>query len=400
MGLAVCGTALGESVARRCRGVKGERSRITLGALPMRLLHVIRSVDSAMGGPTSVALALAAAQVERGHQVEIVSSHGQLDPGDGITHRVVPTSALSAVLRRAASFPGTWDFAHLHGLWDPVLATVAQKLRRERTPWCVCLHGMLLDYAWSHHTGRKRVAMALWARGLLRDAAFVHCLSPREADAVRHHVPQARPEIIPNGISPLADGALPQRGAMRQRLRIPAEAPLVLFLSRLHPHKGVETLASAMALVGRRINDAWLVLAGPPQDAALVERLRQMQPALGGRLVMPGPLWGADKLQAYADADVFCLPSAGEASSVAILEAMAAGLPVVVSPQCGAAEVATLGAGLVVEPQTDALAAALTSLLADAARRERMGTAGREWVLRERTWPRIAAKLESKWSPR
>lgn len=318
--------------------------------------------------------------------------------GNGITHRFVPASALGAVLHQAASFPGTWDFAHLHGLWDPVLATVARKLRRDGTPWCVCLHGMLLDYAWGHHTNRKRVAMTLWASALLRYAAFVHCLSQREADAVRRRVPKARLEIIPNGIAPLVDGALPKRGAMRQRLGIPADAPLVLFLSRLHPHKGVETLASAMALVGRQMSDAWLVMAGPPQDGALVERLAGMGSALGGRLVLPGPLWGIDKAQSYADADVFCLPSSGEAASVAILEAMAAGLPVIVSPQCGAGEVATLGAGLVVEPDAESLATALTSLLRDAALRQRMGAAGREWVLRERTWPSIAAQLESKWT--
>jgi glycosyltransferase involved in cell wall biosynthesis len=100
------------------------------------------------------------------------------------------------------------------------------------------------------------------------------------------------------------------------------------------------------------------------------------------------------RLQALAAADLFVLPAVGEGFSMAVLEALASGVPVVVSPECHFPEVAPAGAGLVVEPAVAPLRDALRALLTDPERRATMGQHARELVRRHYTWSRVVAQLD------
>jgi glycosyltransferase involved in cell wall biosynthesis len=113
-----------------------------------------------------------------------------------------------------------------------------------------------------------------------------------------------------------------------------------------------------------------------------------------GRVVLTGFLVGEDRLAAYSAASFLALPAVGEGFSMAVLEAMACGLPVLLTPGCHFPEVEAAGAGLVVGRDVGPLAEGLRTLLIDAARRARMGVLARELVRREYAWPRIVRRLD------
>jgi poly(glycerol-phosphate) alpha-glucosyltransferase len=111
-------------------------------------------------------------------------------------------------------------------------------------------------------------------------------------------------------------------------------------------------------------------------------------------VILTGLLSGGDQWAALASADLFVLPAVGEGLPMAALEAMAAGLPIVVTPGCNLPDVEARGAGLLVERDVEPLAAALRALLADPERRRRMGEQGRAWMRESFTWPAIVARTE------
>jgi poly(glycerol-phosphate) alpha-glucosyltransferase len=109
-------------------------------------------------------------------------------------------------------------------------------------------------------------------------------------------------------------------------------------------------------------------------------------------------LGGADRLAAFGTADLFALPAVGEGLSMAALEAMAAQLPLILTPGCNLPDLEQRGAGLLVERAVEPLAAALRMLLADSERRRDMGRRGGAWAEESFTWPAIAAQTEALYS--
>jgi glycosyltransferase involved in cell wall biosynthesis len=158
-----------------------------------------------------------------------------------------------------------------------------------------------------------------------------------------------------------------------------ADRPIVLFLSRFDRKKGLELLLPAFAEIRRQFANAALVLAGSGDDVLLAE-LREQARNLGiaDNIVWTGFLQGDAKRAAFADADVFVLPSWSENFGIAVVEAMAAGCPVVVTDQVAIhGDISRAGAGYVVPCQPAAIAAAIARVLGDASARAVMGSKGR-----------------------
>lgn len=193
--------------------------------------------------------------------------------------------------------------------------------------------------------------------------------------------------VVPNGINPAEFADLSGGSAFRQRFSL-GDAPVVLFMGRLHARKGVDVLVRAFQQANAP--GARLVIAGP--DEGMLTALR---PLLDDRIVVTGYLDGADRLAALAAADLFALPATGEGLSMAALEALGAGLPVILSPGCNLPEAESAGAGLIVEPQVTPLADALARLLSDPAARTSMGAAARRLIGERFSWDAAAARLET-----
>ncbi len=169
--------------------------------------------------------------------------------------------------------------------------------------------------------------------------------------------------------------------------------PYVLFLGRINWKKGLDRLLAAFA----RVDDARLVIAGNDDDQyrpALEARAQQL--GLADRVTFTGPVHGASKAALLTGAQLLVLPSYSENFGNVVLEAMAAGRAVVVTPEVGLAPVvASIGAGLVADGGPESLSRAMATLLRDPAQRLAMGKRGEQAVAERFSWPTVAAQMEA-----
>ena len=193
--------------------------------------------------------------------------------------------------------------------------------------------------------------------------------------------------IIPNGVHLNDFADLPDANDCRWRLDA---APTVLFMGRLQQRKGLDVLIQAFQQA--HVEHSRLLIAGPDEGM-----LKTIQGLAAGdrRIVITGYLSGADRLRALAAGDVFALPAVGEGLSIAVLEAMAAAMPVILSPGCNMNDVEAAGAGYVVAASAADFADKLRLLLMDSSLRARMGKAARRLIAAKYTWDAIAIQLEA-----
>lgn len=241
--------------------------------------------------------------------------------------------------------------------------------------------------------GKKRLYISLVERPIMRRASKLIALTEAERASFRTLGVATACDVVPNGI----DLPVPCAGAAERvaaRWGIPVDAQLVLFLGRLHPIKGAETLLEAFAHVGGAFPDSVLMMAGPDEwrlEAQWRERFRGT--SLADRVIFPGMLIGEEKQDVLARADLFSLPSTGEGFSMAVLEALASATAVMLSPGCHFPEVDQAGAGVTVEADPQAMAVTLAQLLGGPARLRAMGEAGRRLVAEHYTWDVITDRL-------
>jgi glycosyltransferase involved in cell wall biosynthesis len=373
----------------------------------MRIVHVVRTLDPAAGGLPIVPVRVAAAQVALGHSAAVLAQRDAANgeavpqlfcdvPGTDRVGRlgVTPAGATTMFGRgrvwdELREHLGGADVVHVHGVWDPVLWAAAHTARRLGRPYLVAAHGMLDPWSLAQKRWKKRLALALGWRRLLNRAADLHLLNEDESRLVAGLGLTAPVEIIPIGV-PLEEIDQGRPGAFAARHPQLAGGTYVLFISRLHYKKGLDYLADAFRLVADLHPDARLVVIGPDGGARAEFEQRVKAAGLSERVHVLGPVSTREKWDALAGAACFCLPSRQEGFSMAILEALAARVPAVISDACHFPEVAERGAGEVVPLDAAAVAAALDRTLSDPDRRRAMGAAGRQLVEERYTWARVA----------
>jgi len=249
---------------------------------------------------------------------------------------------------------------HIHGIWETHCMIAARMARACNRPYIVSAHGMLEPWA----LRRKRIKKALYAalvetRGLQR-AACLRALTEHEVNDYRRLGLTSPIAIVPSGIEPqtgvsadIFRAAYPQLAGKR----------IVLFLGRLHHKKGLHILLQAWARIAKA-EDVHLVIAGPDSEDTLasLELLRD-QLKLGSSVTFTGMLTGERKWSSLAAADLFVLPSFSEGFSIAVLEALSMGLPVIVTEPCHIPEVAIHNCGWVIQPALAPLADAIEEFL-------------------------------------
>lgn len=280
------------------------------------------------------------------------------------------------------------DVVHLHEFRTVENLLTVPAVRDADRPLILSPHGTL-----TQSTGRS--TLKIWWDRLLSPRiapaiSQIIALAQAEADDVRAVWQQfGTPppiQIIPNGVNPQQFASLPDGAIFRERYGL-GNGAVVLFMGRLHRRKGVEELAQAF--LAANIQGAKLVLAGP--DEGMLPTLQRLQTP---DIILTGYLNAEQRLQALAAADLFALPATGEGLSMAVLEAMAAGVPVLLSPGCNLPEAAEAGAGQIVQPQVETLTQALRDLLADRDGLQQMGAQARQLVQDRFTWAQVAASME------
>jgi glycosyltransferase involved in cell wall biosynthesis len=299
-------------------------------------------------------------------------------------------TAIDAGRTLGATIPG-YDLLHLHGVWDPVLWQSARVSQRLHTPYIIAPHGMLDPWSLRQKAWKKRAALALGWRRVLNRSAFLHVLNSDERQLLARLGLTCPTEVIPNGVFIDELENFSPRDFFEATYGFPGRR-VVLFFGRLHHKKGLDFLADAFKILHESLPDVHLVVAGPDGGAGAGFAQQISQAGLPDYVHLIGPLYGNDKYSALRSAGCFCLPSRQEGFSVAILEAMACRLPVVISEACHFREVADCGAGRVVALDPAEIATALHELLDDRDGSQRMGAAGYELVRSRYTWPQIARR--------
>lgn len=303
--------------------------------------------------------------------------------------------AFSPDLRRALR-RHIHEFAviHIHSLWlYPQFAAFAES-RRANVPYIVSIHGSLDHFLRDRGRARKALTNFLWQRRMLDQAAAIHVTSASELTAVADiatHVPR---ELIPCGLETTLFARLPDPAPFRRHYLIDGAAPLVLYLGRITRKKRVDILIRALAILHARGEQCHLAVVGP-DDEGLQPGLEAVARDLmiSHSVHFTGPVYGVDRLRAFAAADIWALPSHAENFGIAAVEALAAGLPVVISRGVDiSAEVERRGAGIVADMTAESFADAIQRLLADdsAASSERARTMAAlyDW---DSVAPRLAA---------
>lgn len=257
-------------------------------------------------------------------------------------------------------------------------------------PYIVSPHGALDPWSLTQWPRLKRVFLALAEDRNLRSASALHFTARAEQELAPPRYGVLPAEIVPNAVDPAQFLAIGEE-AVRRASRI------VVVLGRIHVMKGFEFLVPAMREVRRRVPDARLVIAGPDEAGhrAVVERLVNEE-GIADAVTFTGHLDATERARVFGEAAILAMPSHRENFGLSAAEAMASGLPVVVSNKvniCG--DILTAGAGRVVPLDARALADALAALLEDPDARARMGEAGRRLV-RERYAPaHVGAELRA-----
>lgn len=373
----------------------------------VRALHVLVSLAAAAGGPAAAVQGLTTALRGHGVKCEIATTTGGRAKGNalptpGIPVHSFPVSAKAGVwnghspllARFLASNVSRFDVIHVHEPWHHPGFAAYRSARRSGTPSVLSIRGGFVSEALAVKPLRKRLYMRIVQGRLLDAQAAVHVLTRAEAAQVRAQGVTAPTFEAPNGIAhDLLDtvrAASPD--PLLQRYPQLRGKRVILYLGRIVAHKGPELLGRCFAALSGRFPDAALLIAGPPSEPHTRHRVARYlaDAGLSKRVAVAGLLTGDDKLAALALASVFVLPSRIEGFSNAIVEALAAALPVVISEQCNFPQVATADAGFVLPLQATAFEEAIATLLSDHFLRVRMGTNARRMVEEHYTWPIVA----------
>lgn len=290
---------------------------------------------------------------------------------------------------------GKFDLMHLHSLYMYHDRAGAAAVRSAGIPYIVRPHGTLDPYIFRRRRIRKAIFEWWFQNRVLEQAAALHYTT---ADEWRLAAPVARNPygfVVPNGLDTDEFADLPAKGAFRAQHPEIGDRPIILFLGRLNFKKGLDLLAPAFGQVLAAGHDAHLVIAGPDDDMA--DKTRGWLSAAGAldRTTLTGMITGGEKLSALADAAMFVLPSYSENFGIAVAEAMACGLPVVISDAVNIwPEVQAAAAGLVGPCDIEKTALNITQILENPGLAADMGANGVRLVRERYSWDGIAPTLE------
>ena len=358
----------------------------------LKQLHVVGDISIRSGGLGLAALRYAQSVAKAGADVVLfvgVRTDDEIDfSTESINFRVISTEQFSSKKSNGlfSQFKALGAFitsnspalVHIHGTWTPILAIASYLARARGIPVVVSPHGCLEPWALAHRPLKKRLALALYQRRVFSTAAMIVATANQELNSIRSMGFTNPIAVLPNGVDL---SVIPKRtlGAVRK----------LLFLSRIHPKKGVLDLVYAWARVRRT---GWkVVIAGPDEGGylsevqALIAKLNMQQD-----FEFPGLVSGDEKERCFSEADLFILPTYSENFGIVVAEALARQVPVITTTGAPWAELEKYDCGWWVEPGIDGIVGALSgALLISREQLAEMGARGRALVEDRYSWDRI-----------
>jgi glycosyltransferase involved in cell wall biosynthesis len=280
-------------------------------------------------------------------------------PGDYFFSRQLSQTCYSEI------YKDQFDIVYVASNWVFPFLPACHAAYRADVPYVVSPRASFKRITWRGKFLKKWVYHVFFERYWIDRAALIHYTTQMELDDSVWLKLKPPSVTIPNPLNIAEFNHLPKKGIFRSKYSIPSDASLLLYLGRVEPAKGIEFALQALSLLLPKYPGCFLAIAGPEEENH-ISVLSQCARELGIRdnIVFTGLLNPVQRLEALIDADIFVFPSHSENFGMAVAEAMASGLPVVISDQVGIAEfIIANTAGIVVPLEVNAFSEAIRTLL-------------------------------------
>ncbi|BAU11707.1 group 1 glycosyl transferase [Leptolyngbya sp. NIES-3755] len=376
----------------------------------MKILQIVPSISLVYGGPSQMVLGLSSALAEAGIEVTIATTNSNGDVGQApldvplgvpiaqngyeiLYFRCSPFRRYKFsidLLHWLANNAQNYDLAHIHALFSPVSSCSAAVARSRQLPYILRPLGTLDPADLQKKRQLKRLYAAVLERPNLMGSAAVHFTSDQEAKISERFNTATRDLVIPLGVSlPPSDPS-----SIREKFGIPSDKPILLFMSRIEPKKGLDLLLPALE---KLTQDFHFVLAGAnPQDPIYETAIRdriQSSP-LKDKTSIVGFITGPEKTALLEAADLFVLPSYYENFGIAVAEAMSVGTPVIISDQVHIwQDIERSQSGWICSCNVESLTQTLNEALHDRAEQLRRGKNAQIHAKQNYSWNAIAQQM-------
>lgn len=357
-----------------------------------RIFHTIPFVSEEAAGPTYSVVRLCETLIKQGHQVMLVTLEGRLMSTPPSFLKVFPWGSgprrlgISPAMRKwlyEKAAMGEIDLIHNHSLWMMPNIYPGQVSKKCRLPYVVSPRGTFSKWAMASGSKVKRIFWPLVQRPSLEALTCWHATAESEYKDIRRLGFRQPVAVIPNGID------IPEMPEKEK-----SQNHTLLFLGRIHPKKGLDMLLPAWKAIQDRFPNWRLSIAGPDNGGYLIKMHRFASDLGLQRVEFYGPLYGKDKWTTYRNADLFVLPSYSENFGMAVAEALASGLPAIVSKGAPWEGLGARNAGRWIDINIDALIGCLEELMSyNSETLDKMGQRGRMWMEQEYSWDKIGQKM-------
>jgi glycosyltransferase involved in cell wall biosynthesis len=381
----------------------------------MKVLHVIPSLSLKHGGPSIAMPLIAKSLAEAGVFVDIATTDddgancrmtvplGQRveQNGYGVFYfrKQIEFYKVSLPLKRwLGRHLRDYEVVHIHALFQFASFAAARCARQQKVPYVIRPLGVL--NRWGMENRRRRLkpwSFRFIEKPILRHAAAMHYTSEQEHVEAEQAGAAAKPFMIPLGIDLTPFQSLPDPEKFLERFPKAKDREIILFLSRLDAKKGLDLLLDAFAIVKEKRDNPLLVIAGNGTDT-FVNSLRQRAEKLkiADDIIWAGFLDGADKLSALSAARVFALTSHSENFGIALVEALAAGLPCVTTKGVAISEeICKTQAGIVVSLEPNDIAEGLIRVLENQELQTRLGSNGRRLAIERFSMQKMGEAIQT-----
>jgi glycosyltransferase involved in cell wall biosynthesis len=392
----------------------------------MRIIQIIPSISLVYGGPSQMVLGLSAALASQGIDVTIITTDSNGDIGqpplDVPLNQPIKQNGYQIIYFRCSPFRRykfslsllqwlnqnvrQFDLAHIHALFSPVTTFAATIARYHKLPYIMRPCGMLDPADLQKKKCLKQIYAALLERPNLAGAAAIHFTSKQEAKiSERFGLDGTGKMPIPQysiGKMPVPQKFLPLdlviplgvTADLYPEILPDSEIPIILFMSRIEPKKGLDLLIPALeSILADGINFQFILAGSNPQNADYETKINEIiaNSNLEKFTTITGFVSGNYKIELLRKADLFVLPSYYENFGIAVAEAMAAGVPVAISDRVQiSADIEQAEAGWVAALDVGAIAQAIAQALLAPEERHRRGLNGREYAKKYYNWENLA----------
>jgi glycosyltransferase involved in cell wall biosynthesis len=360
----------------------------------LKILHYFPTTLLSEGGTVRVALDMCSVLASRGHEVVWLTCDDTDVPehwkqGAANTPTVMDLGAFDKSGKRltkdqcarAKEAIQRMDVVHVHAMWDPSNPQIAHACDSTRTPWVLSVHGMLDDWSMQQRTLKKRIYLSTVGRCMVRTPAVFHTTAESENKQASKWFKHGKTAVVPCivDLEPYAEVPSPQ-----EALEVfgKSDKPTVLFLSRVHEKKSIETLIDAAKILQDRGTPIRLFIAGTGEES-YAETLKARAKMMGveNDVSFLGMVVGDLKLSLYAMADVFALPTQQENFGLVYAEAMLCETAIIGTKGTDIWQELQNGGAVIRERTPESFADAISELTADKDLLQAKGIAGRKHVL-------------------